>query len=177
MPRFGDFSLDTRKREAKAFQVIMLCVLLLLPAVGAVHFQTTFANGAVRAVPNDCAVSRAPPCGHAPSGWNEMFFKRRQVTATASLKYVPNKEKNIGPDFIQLWEPWAYLGITVGVEFRDLDLDGWRFFEVSCTDCDGGCDSKPETIDRGLRPQTSRTRQNQRLFPFGKILAVGRHFR
>jgi hypothetical protein len=35
------------------------------------------------------------------------------VTAGASPKYDPNKEKNIGPDFIQLWEPWAYLGITV----------------------------------------------------------------
>jgi hypothetical protein len=113
LPRFGDFPLDTTKRDAKAFQVVMLCVMLLLPAVGAVHFQTTFVNGTVREVPNDCAVSRAPSCGHAFSGWKEMFLKPRQVTAGAALKYDPNKEKNIGPDFIQLWEPWAYLVITV----------------------------------------------------------------
>jgi hypothetical protein len=42
-----------------------------------------------------------------------MFLKWRQVTPGASLKYDPNKEKNIGPDFIQLWEPWAYINIAV----------------------------------------------------------------
>ena len=128
LPRPGDFSLETletTKRDAKAFQVIMLCVMLLLPAVGAVHFQTTFVNGTVREVPNDCAVSQAPSCGHAFSGWKEMFFKWRQVTAGASLKYYPNKGKKHRPRF---YSTLGAMGLSrhhgSGVGFRDLGPGG-----------------------------------------------------
>lgn len=38
-PRFGDFTLDTSRAEAKAFQVIALFLFLLLPLVGVGHFQ------------------------------------------------------------------------------------------------------------------------------------------
>jgi hypothetical protein len=125
LPRCGDFSLDTSKRDAQAFQVIMLCVMRLLPAFGVVHFQTTFVDGTIREVPNDCAVSQARSCGHVFSGWQEMFFKRRQATAGASLKYDPNKEIKHRPRFNSTL---GAMGLSRhhgdGVGFRDLGLGG-----------------------------------------------------
>ena len=54
LPRFGDFELDVEQADAKAFQVIMLVSLLLLPTIGMVHFQTTFFEGTACGLPNNC---------------------------------------------------------------------------------------------------------------------------
>ena len=114
LPRFGDFELDFLKPDAKAFQVIMLAVLLILPAAGMIHFQDTFLSGTVAGIHADGTAALSPDgkCLVCISGWRAMLSESRQVPSGVSLKYDPNAAKNIGPEFIQLWEPWAYLVIA-----------------------------------------------------------------
>jgi uncharacterized integral membrane protein len=115
LPRFADFQLDTNKAEAKAFQVIMLVSLLLLPAVAVIHFLATFMNGTVCGLSNFCNAASTFSCDCAVriSGWHAMLFEPRTIPADIALKYDPNVAKNIGPGFVQLWEPWTYLMVTV----------------------------------------------------------------
>jgi hypothetical protein len=73
--RFSDFQLDTAKSEAKAFQVIMLVSLLLLPAVVVIRFLTTFMNGTVFGLSNKCnAVSMLGECAVRISAWHATLF-------------------------------------------------------------------------------------------------------
>jgi len=113
--RFAYFQMDIAKSEAKVFQVIVLASLLLLPAVAVIHFPTTFMNGTVCGLSNKCNVVSTLVCECAVriSGWHAMLFESRAIPADVALKYDPNVAKNIGPGFIQLWEPWAYLAVTV----------------------------------------------------------------
>jgi hypothetical protein len=114
LPRFGDFELDTTKADAKAFQVVMFVALLLLPAIALIHFLTTFMDGTVCGISKKCTAASAIDCECVVriSGWHAMLFELRQIPADVVLKYDPNVEKNIGPGFAQLWEPWGYLIIT-----------------------------------------------------------------
>jgi hypothetical protein len=52
-------------------------------------------------------------CAVRISGWHAMLFESRAISADVALKYDPNVAKNIGPGFVQLWEPWPYLAVTV----------------------------------------------------------------
>lgn len=122
LPHFGDFKLDSSMRDAKAFQVIMLTALLLVPAAGIVHFELTFMSGTVCERLHDCdstpeASGSSKPkvscdCLDKFSGWSAMLFHRHNVQPGAEWKYDPDSAKKAAPDFIQLWQPWSYLAIT-----------------------------------------------------------------
>jgi hypothetical protein len=114
-PRFADFRLETNKAEAKAFQVIMLVSLLLLPTAAVIHFLATFMNGTVCGLSSLCngASTLGCECAVRISGWHAMLFESQTIPASITLKYDPNVAKNIGPGFVLPWEPWAYLIITV----------------------------------------------------------------
>lgn len=114
-PRFGDFELNIAQGDAKAFQIIMLFLFLLLPTAGVIHFQSTFLSGTVCGVPKNCKPDTAVPCTCRVriSGWHAMLFESPAVPPGIVLKYDPNMAKDVGPEFIQLWQPWTYLFIAL----------------------------------------------------------------
>jgi hypothetical protein len=122
LPHFGDFNLDSAMGDAKAFQLIMLVALLLVPAAGIVHFELTFMSGTVRELLPDCAVPPRVCCKIEPttpcacfqqfSGWSAMLFHDHEAQKGAAWKYDPDPAKKAAPDFIQFWQPWSYLVIS-----------------------------------------------------------------
>lgn len=117
LPRFGDFELDTTKKDAKAFQIVALCLFLLLPSAAIFHFQATALSGSVFRLLDNCAP--APTNGYCRSnlpsisGWREMLFSLpRDANTKGRLVYDPDLSRDIAPTFVPLWEPWGLLVLT-----------------------------------------------------------------
>jgi hypothetical protein len=114
-PRFGDFTLDTSRAEAKAFQVIAIFLFLLLPLVGVGHFQNKMLSGSVFEKQEPCPQTGKPCLADRPaiSGWREMLFHAPKLaSANRRLVYDPDLSKDIAPSFIPIWEPWAFLVLS-----------------------------------------------------------------
>lgn len=114
-PRFGDFELDTSKSEAKAFQIIALCLFLLIPLSGIVHFQNKMMSGSVFRKKEPCP--SAGPClagTTSVSGWREMLFHApKNGNTEGRFVYDPDLKNDIAPTFIPLLEPWGLLTVSV----------------------------------------------------------------
>jgi predicted Rossmann-fold nucleotide-binding protein len=115
LPRFGNFELNTSQSEAKAFQAVALCIFLLVPSIGVIHFQKKFLEGSVYTLMDNCtpAAANAYCRSKTPviSGWKEMLFSSAKGThASSRLLYDPDLSKDIAPGFIPLMEPWSLLG-------------------------------------------------------------------
>lgn len=114
-PRFGNFELDTSKSEAKAFQIIALCLFLLIPLSGIVHFQDKMMSGSVFRQENPCPSGKDCIAATASmSGWGDMLFHGpRDVEAKGRLVYDPDRKNDIAPTFVPFWEPWGVLTVSV----------------------------------------------------------------
>ena len=110
-PRFGDFELDTSKSEAKAFQVIALCLFVLIPLGGIVHFQNKMMTGSVFRKKEPCPSTGSCLAATASiSGWSQMLFHGpKDVGTEGRLVYDPDLKNDIAPTFIPFWEPWGLL--------------------------------------------------------------------
>jgi hypothetical protein len=114
-PRFGDFGLDTSKSEAKAFQMIALCLFLLIPLSGMVHFQNKMMTGSVFREQSPCP-SAGKDCIAATasmSGWADMLFHGPRDVAKGRLVYDPDRKNDIAPTFVPFWEPWGLLTVSL----------------------------------------------------------------
>jgi hypothetical protein len=118
VPRFADFALNTRQREARAFQLIALFLCLLLPAIAILHFQNKVLNGSVFRLVDNCTPNASNGYCRAAkpsmSGWREMLFSSpKDANARGRLVYDPDLSKDIAPRFVPLWEPWGLLVLSL----------------------------------------------------------------
>lgn len=119
-PRFADFDLDVTKRDALAFQAVMLAALVLIPSIGSIHFLWTMMNGTVYRSDQRFA-----------SGWREQLFKLPAwQDAKAGLftydKTVVCDNSKAALSFLPFWLPWLFLLLTAVVLFFVL----WSLVEI-----------------------------------------------
>jgi len=110
-PRFADFELDVTKKDALAFQAIMLLAFVIVPFLGSIHFLQTMLNG---------TVYRGDQ--HFASGWRDQLFKLpawRDVKAGLFTydKTVVCDNTKAALSFLPFWLPWLFLLLTIVVVF------------------------------------------------------------
>jgi hypothetical protein len=111
IPRFVDFDLDFSDKIAKVFQLVMLALLLVLPAVGICHFQLTMMDGRACEVSKDGRPLMFPGTQkwECVSGWHGLLLEERPFPRGEAIRYDPSADGKFGMSYSQPLVAWLCL--------------------------------------------------------------------
>ncbi len=111
IPRFVDFDLDFSDRLAKLFQLVMLALFLILPAVGICHFQQTMMDGRACEVSTDGRplMFHGTQRWECVSGWHGLLFGERPFPWGEAIRYDPSADGKSGMSYNQPLVAWLCL--------------------------------------------------------------------